>query len=116
MARVLIGAGGGVVRRGGGGPRSGEMKAIGIGFEFVAIVLAGFALGYWADRGLGSYPRGTLIGGGVALVCGLYQVVRQGIRLNREMDGGAGGGARSGRRPEARDVSGGGSGGGSGPV
>jgi ATP synthase protein I len=56
----------------------------GIGLELAGAV-AGFALlGYWIDRHFGSKPWGLLIGLGLGMVGGLYNLVKEALAATRE--------------------------------
>lgn len=58
----------------------------GIGVEFTAAV-AGFALlGYWIDTRYDSGPWGVLIGVGLGLVGGTYNLVRESIAAFKRLD------------------------------
>lgn len=60
----------------------------GIGIELAAAV-AGFTLaGYWWDRHFHTGPLGLLIGIGLGLVGGMYNMVRQSLLASREADRG----------------------------
>jgi F0F1-type ATP synthase assembly protein I len=56
----------------------------GIGFQVVVGVGLGVAVGMWIDKRRGSAPWGLLIGAGVGLAAGLYSLIREGIRANRD--------------------------------
>lgn len=63
---------------------SGWLKVSGIGFELVAAV-AGFAfVGWWIDRKQGTAPWGLLIGAGLGMVGGLYNLIRASLAAARE--------------------------------
>jgi F0F1-type ATP synthase assembly protein I len=65
------------------------LKFSGIGFELVAAV-AGFAfVGWWIDRKQGTAPWGLLIGAGLGMVGGLYNLIRASMAASREAAGGA---------------------------
>ncbi len=59
-------------------------RASGVGIEFAAAV-AGFALvGIWVDRHYGSGPWGLLIGLGLGLIGGTYNLVRESLLASKE--------------------------------
>lgn len=59
-----------------------------LGFELVAAV-AGFTLvGYWIDRHFGTAPWGLLIGLGLGLVGGTYNLIRSSLVPTRKTDSG----------------------------
>ena len=61
-----------------------------LGFELVAAV-AGFTLvGYWVDRHYGTAPWGLLIGLGLGLVGGTYNLIRSSLVATRKTEGGTG--------------------------
>jgi len=69
-------------------PSSGRefFKYSALGIEFAGVVGLMFYLGYLADRRWGIDPWGMLIGGAVGLAGGLYHLVKEGNRMNRELD------------------------------
>ena len=67
-----------------------------IGFEAVAAVAGGAVVGYWVDRHFKSAPWGLLVGSVLGLLAGLYNLVRETLRVNRGTD--AGSPRSSGRR------------------
>ena len=59
-------------------------RASGVGIEFAAAV-AGFSLvGIWVDRHYGSGPWGFLIGLGLGLIGGTYNLVRESLLASKE--------------------------------
>jgi ATP synthase protein I len=65
-------------------PPASWLRFSGIGFEFAAAV-AGFTLvGYWIDRHFGSGPWGLLVGMGLGLVGGTYNLIRSALAATRE--------------------------------
>jgi F0F1-type ATP synthase assembly protein I len=49
---------------------------LGLGTSLAATVLLGLALGYWADKELGTRPLFFLLGGSLGLAAALYQFFR----------------------------------------
>lgn len=63
-------------------------RLLGIGFEFAAAV-AGFTLvGYWFDRHYGHSPWGVLVGAGLGLIGGMYNLIRESLAASREAGSG----------------------------
>lgn len=54
------------------------------GFELAAAVGGFAALGWWIDRQRGSSPWGLLIGAGLGLVGGLYNLVKAALAAGRQ--------------------------------
>ena len=52
------------------------MRFVGLGLEFAAAVAGLTLFGYWIDARLETQPWGLLIGAGVGLVGGMYNMVR----------------------------------------
>ena len=68
----------------------------GIGFEVVGAVAGLTLVGYWVDRRYGCQPWGVLIGAGLGLVGGMYNLIRESLAAVKEnQDGGAGKPGRS---------------------
>ena len=59
-----------------------------IGFEVVGTVAGGALVGYWIDRHYKSAPWGLLIGSVLGLLAGLYNLVREALRINRGPEAG----------------------------
>jgi F0F1-type ATP synthase assembly protein I len=56
---------------------------LGIGLELAAAV-AGFTLaGYWVDRHFGHGPWGVLVGLGLGLIGGMYNLIRESLAAAR---------------------------------
>jgi len=55
-----------------------------LGLEVAAGVGLGVAIGVWLDRRYQWSPWGTLIGGLVGLVTGLYMLIRDTLRMNKD--------------------------------
>lgn len=61
------------------GDRPSWVRFSGIGIEFAA-ALAGFTLvGYWIDSHYDSRPWGIVIGAGLGLIGGTYNLIRQSL-------------------------------------
>jgi F0F1-type ATP synthase assembly protein I len=58
----------------------------GIGFEFAAAIAGLTLVGYWVDRYLGSFPAGLLIGIGLGLVGGGYNLIRASLSASRDAE------------------------------
>ena len=56
----------------------------GIGLEICAGVLLGVLVGYWLDSRYGWTPIGTLIGSLLGIAGGMYLVIRQAMRMNKD--------------------------------
>lgn len=50
------------------------------GIELAAGVLGGCGIGWWVDRQLDSSPVALLIGAGIGIIGGLYNLVRDAVR------------------------------------
>lgn len=66
-------------------PSGPEMRAIGIGLEFTAMVAAGVLLGWGADFLLGT-SHWLIVGLVVGLLTGGWQLFKGARRLNRDLD------------------------------
>lgn len=60
-------------------------RSAGAGLELVGVVAVLAALGYAFDRWQGTTPWGVLVGSLVAIVGGLYKLVRDAVRAGRMM-------------------------------
>jgi F0F1-type ATP synthase assembly protein I len=56
----------------------------GIGLEIGAAVGLGVAIGYWVDNRWHTSPWGVLIGALLGLASGMYLLIRDVIRLNKD--------------------------------
>ncbi len=65
--------------------RSGLLRYTGMGVEFAAAFGAFVALGWWVGRHLDWNPWGTLIGAGLGFVGAMYNLIREGLKLQREI-------------------------------
>jgi len=66
------------------------------GMELTASVVGGTLLGYWVDRRFGTEHWGLLIGAGIGIVGGLYNLVRRAVHESVRMTGRKASGARQG--------------------
>lgn len=58
----------------------------GLGVELVGAVAALAAVGYWIDRRFDSSPWGVLVGAGIGIVGGMWNLIRVGLRASREQN------------------------------
>lgn len=69
----------------GGGPkRPSWVRISGIGFEFAAAVAGFTAIGWWIDRKYETGPLFVLIGVGLGLVGGMYNLIRESLHAARD--------------------------------
>jgi F0F1-type ATP synthase assembly protein I len=61
----------------------------GIGFELVGAVAGLTLVGYWIDHRYGCQPWGVLIGAGLGLVGGMYNLIRQSLAAVKEAEHGS---------------------------
>jgi F0F1-type ATP synthase assembly protein I len=59
-------------------------KYLGIGLEIAVGVALGYLIGAWVDRRWKSSPWGVLAGTMIGLAGGLYLLIRDAIRMNRD--------------------------------
>jgi F0F1-type ATP synthase assembly protein I len=59
-------------------------KYLGIGLEIAVGVALGYLIGAWVDRRWNSSPWGVLAGTMIGLAGGLYLLIRDAIRMNRD--------------------------------
>jgi F0F1-type ATP synthase assembly protein I len=59
-------------------------KYLGIGLEIAVGVALGYFIGAWVDRRWNSSPWGVLAGTMIGLAGGLYLLIRDAIRMNRD--------------------------------
>ena len=57
---------------------------VGVGLELAGTIALLAFLGFWFDRWRGTEPWGMLIGASVGIVGGLYNLIKQTIRANRD--------------------------------
>jgi hypothetical protein len=77
-----------------------------IGFEVVGTVAGGALVGYWIDRHYKSAPWGLLIGSVLGLLAGLYNLVREALRINRGPEAGLAEGQDRAGSPGSQDRAG----------
>jgi ATP synthase protein I len=63
------------------------VRLSGIGVELVGAVVGFTLVGYWIDRRFGSGPWGVLIGVGLGLLGGMYNLIRQSLLASKEAAG-----------------------------
>lgn len=64
--------------------RSALWRLSSIGIELTAAIVGLGLLGYWIDSHYGTSPKALLIGIGIGMVGGLYNVIRSGMKMSRE--------------------------------
>ena len=55
-----------------------------VGLQVAVGVALGFAIGYWLDKKYGWAPKGEIIGSMVGLAGGLYLLIKDAIRINKD--------------------------------
>ncbi len=60
------------------------MRYASVGVEFTVTFLVPLALGYWLDRREGTTPGFMLLGGSIGFALGLWRLIRQARRIQRE--------------------------------
>jgi ATP synthase protein I len=63
----------------------GWLRSYGIGFEFATAVAVFGLIGYWVDRKFGSSPWGVLVGTGLGLTGGTYNLIRESLTAFRRL-------------------------------
>jgi F0F1-type ATP synthase assembly protein I len=81
--------------------RTRGLRLAGVGLEFAAAVAGLSLLGYWIDRHFGTGPWGLLIGAGIGLVGGTYNLIRDALAGPRNGRGGAAGSGAGAREQGA---------------
>src|SRR5690606_30239885 len=61
-------------------------RMAGTGFEVASEVAAGALLGWLFDRWQGTAPKGVMIGSIIGIIVGLWSLIRNGLKLNRELE------------------------------
>jgi len=61
------------------------LRYAGMGFEFFAGLLACVLVGIWLDSRFGWSPWGVLVGSGVGLIGSMFNLIRRGLALQREV-------------------------------
>jgi len=59
-------------------------KYLGIGLEIAVGVTLGYLVGGWLDRRYGWTPYGVLVGTMLGVAAGMYLLIRDAIRMNRD--------------------------------
>ena len=59
-------------------------RGLGLGLQVVVGGGLGMLVGMWIDRSRHTAPWGLLIGLGIGLIAGMYQLIREGIRINKD--------------------------------
>ena len=59
-------------------------KMASVGLEVAGGVALGLVVGGWIDRKLGCGPWGTLIGAACGLAGGMYLMIKEALRLNKD--------------------------------
>jgi F0F1-type ATP synthase assembly protein I len=59
-------------------------RGLGYGLQIGVGVTLGYIIGSWIDRRHGSAPWGLVIGVSLGLASGMYLLIRDGIRMNKE--------------------------------
>jgi F0F1-type ATP synthase assembly protein I len=63
-------------------PNWGKMASVGL--EIAVGVALGLVVGGWLDRRFGWKPWGTLIGAVLGLAGGMYLMIKEALRLNKD--------------------------------
>jgi F0F1-type ATP synthase assembly protein I len=61
------------------------LRYAGLGVEFFASLLACVLIGMWVDHHFGWSPWGVLIGAGVGLTGSMYNLIRRGLAMQRDV-------------------------------
>ena len=61
-------------------------RMAGVGFQVASEVAAGTLLGWLFDLWRGTAPTGVIVGSIVGIAVGLWSLVRNSLKLNRELD------------------------------
>ena len=61
-------------------------RMAGMGFQVVSEVAAGALLGWLFDKWRGTAPKGVMVGSIVGIVVGLWSLIRNALKLNRELE------------------------------
>ncbi len=57
--------------------------ALGLGLQVLVGAALGFGVGTWIDHKFHTNPWGLLIGLFIGLAAGMYQMIREGMRMNK---------------------------------
>jgi F0F1-type ATP synthase assembly protein I len=55
-----------------------------LGFETAAGVALGYFVGHWLDRKYGWEPWGTLAGSMLGMAAGMYLLIKEALRMNKD--------------------------------
>ena len=64
------------------GPAPGALATIGL--QVAIGVGVGYAVGWWLDNRYGWAPKGVIIGSMLGLAGGLYLLIKEAIRINKD--------------------------------
>ena len=67
-----------------GGQNQNWGRYLGIGLEIAVGVALGYVIGNWIDRRYQSSPWGVLVGTMLGLAGGLYLLIKDAIRMNKD--------------------------------
>jgi F0F1-type ATP synthase assembly protein I len=59
-------------------------RNLGFGLQIGVGVTLGYLIGAWCDRKFGSAPWGLVIGVSLGLASGMYLLIKDGIRMNKD--------------------------------
>ncbi len=59
-------------------------KVLTIGFEVAVGVALGYYVGHWLDGKYGWGPWGTLVGAMLGLAAGMYLLIKEALRMNKD--------------------------------
>ena len=59
-------------------------KHLGVGLQMLVGVGLGYLVGAWLDRRYGWYPWGVVIGCSLGTASGLYLLIKEALRMNRD--------------------------------
>lgn len=55
-----------------------------LGFETAVGVALGYFVGHWLDRKFGWDPWGTLVGAMLGMAAGMYLLIKEALRMNKD--------------------------------
>jgi F0F1-type ATP synthase assembly protein I len=59
-------------------------KYLGIGLEIAVGALLGYFIGAWLDRRYGWNGKGVLVGVMIGLAAGMYLLIKEAVRMNKD--------------------------------